>query len=61
MLPKNLTSTDSKVYVHELTLRPSGDGSVKYVSNKIISFFNDDDIKWHTPRLTKNKWSEIYE
>lgn len=51
---------DSKVYVHELTLRPSSDGSVKYISNKIISAFNDDDIKWHTTRLTKNKWSEIY-
>lgn len=51
---------DSKVYVHELTLRTSGDGSVKYISNKIISSCNDDDIKWHTPRLTKKQWSEIY-
>ncbi len=52
---------DSKVYAHEVIVRPLEDGGVHYVSNRIIPSENNKEQTWHTPRLTREKWEEIYE
>ncbi len=40
----------SKVYAHEVTIRPFADGSFQYVSNQIIPSKDNYEITWHTPR-----------
>lgn len=52
---------NSKVYAHEVVIRPLEDGGVQYVSNRIIPDADNKEATWHTPRLTKEKWEEIYE
>lgn len=44
---------DSKVYAHEVVVRPLADGGVQYVSNKIIPSEENHEITWHTPRSVK--------
>ena len=51
---------DSKVYSHEVVVRPLEDGSVQYVSNRIIPSEDNGELTWHTPRLTEEQWEEIY-
>lgn len=50
----------SNVYTHEVVVRPLGDGGVQYVSNKICSLEDNIGEAWHTPRLTEEKWKEVY-
>lgn len=51
---------DSKVYAHEVVVRPLENGGVQYVSNRIIP--SDDNYRetWHTSRLTLEEWEELY-
>ena len=51
---------DSKVYAHEVVVRPLEDGGVQYVSNRIIPSENNYRETWHTPRLTLEEWEELY-
>ena len=51
---------DSKVYAHEVVVRPLEDGGVQYVSNRIIPSEDDYRETWHTPRLTLEEWEELY-
>ena len=51
---------DSKVYAHEVVVRPLENGSVQYVSNRIIPSEDNYRETWHTPRLTAEEWEEIY-
>ena len=51
---------DSKVYVHEVVVRPLKDGGVQYVSNRIIPSEDNYRETWHTPRLTLEEWEELY-
>lgn len=51
---------DSKVYSHEVVVRTLEDGSVQYVSNRIIPSEDNGEVTWHTPRLTEEQWEEIY-
>lgn len=51
---------DSKVYSHEVIVRPLEDGGVQYVSNHIIQSDDNSEETWHTPRLTEEEWEEIY-
>ena len=51
---------DSKVYAHEVVVRPLEDGGVQYVSNQIIPSENNYEETWHTPRLTLEEWEELY-
>lgn len=53
-------SGNSKVYVHEVVIRPLEDGGVQYVSNRIITSEDNYEETWHTPRLTAEKWEELY-
>lgn len=51
---------DSKVYAHEVVVRPLENGGVQYVSNRIISSEDNYRETWHTPRLTAKEWEKIY-
>ena len=51
---------DSKVYAHEVVVRPLENGEVQYVSNRIIPSEDNWEETWHTPRLTAKEWDEIY-
>lgn len=51
----------SRVYAHEVVVRPLDDGGVQYVSNRVIPSEKNREVTWHTPRLTEEKWKEIYE
>lgn len=51
---------DSKVYAHEVVVRPLEDGGVQYVSNKIIASEDNSEETWHAPRLTLEEWEELY-
>ena len=51
---------DSKVYAHEVVVRPLEDGGVQYVSNRIIPSEDNSEETWHTPRLTLEEWEELY-
>ena len=49
---------DSKVYAHEVVVRPLENGRVQYVSNRIIPSEDNYRETWHTPRLTLEEWEE---
>lgn len=51
---------ESKVYAHEVVVRPLEDGGIQYVSNKIIPSEDNCEETWHTPRLTWEEWEDIY-
>ena len=51
---------DSKVYAHEVVVRPLEGGGVQYVSNQIIPSEDNYEETWHTPRLTLEEWEELY-
>ena len=51
---------DSDVYMHDVTVRPLSDGGFQYVSNYIVSEEENNNITWHTPRLTEDEWNDIY-
>lgn len=53
-------SGNSKVYAHEVVVRPMEDGGVQYVSNRIIPSEDNGGEIWHTPRLTAEEWEELY-
>jgi len=53
-------SGNSKVYAHEVVVRPLEDGEVQYVSNRIIPSEDNSEETWHTPRLTLEEWEELY-
>ena len=50
----------SKVFAHEVVVRPLENGGVQYVSNRIIPSEDNYRETWHTPRLTAEEWEEIY-
>lgn len=52
-------SGNSKVYAHEVVVRPFADGGVQYVSNRIIPSEDNCEETWHTPRLTAKEWEEL--
>lgn len=35
-------------------------GRFQYVSNYIVSEEENNNITWHTPRLTEDEWNDIY-
>lgn len=55
--PNEMTS---KVYAHEVVIRPLDDGGVQYVSNRIIPSDKNGEQTWNVPRLTREKWEEVY-
>ena len=53
-------SGNSKIYAHEVVVRPLEDGGVQYVSNRIIPSEDNCEETWHTPRLTAEEREELY-
>lgn len=51
---------DSKVYAHEVVVRPLEDGGVHYVSNRMIPSEDNSEETWHNPRLTAAEWEKLY-
>lgn len=51
---------DSKVYAHEVVVRPLENGGVQYVSNRILPAKDNGEATWHTPRLTEEEWEAYY-
>ncbi len=51
---------DSKVYAHEVVIRPLEDGEVQYVSNRIILSEDNYRETWHTPRLTLEEREKLF-
>ena len=51
---------NSKVFAHEVVVRPLENGGVQYVSNRIIPSEDNSEETWHTPRLTLEEWEELY-
>ena len=50
----------SKVYTHEVVIRPLDDGGVQYVSNHIMPSNDNYEQTWHVPRFTEEEWEEVY-
>lgn len=50
----------SKVYAHEVVIRPLAEGGVQYISNRVLSSEDNYEETWHTPRLTGEEWSLLY-
>ena len=50
----------SVAYSHRTVIRPLDGDCFQYVSNQIISLEDERDIWWHSNRLTKEEWIEIY-
>lgn len=51
---------NSKVYAHEVVIRPLGNGKMQYVSNRIIPNKKNYKETWHISRLTLREWEELY-
>lgn len=51
---------DSKVYTHEVVVRPLEDRGVQYISNRVIPAEDNGGETWYIPRLTEEEWKEIY-
>lgn len=50
----------SKEFSHTTVIRPFSEGGFQYVSNEIILPEGYHDIWWHSNRLTKEEWKEVY-
>lgn len=53
-------SNTSVAYSHRTVIRPLDGDCFQYVSNQMISLEDERDIWWHSNRLTKEEWLEIY-
>lgn len=51
---------DSKVYAHEVVVRPLEGKGVQYVSNRRIPSEENGRETWHVRRLTEEEWEELY-
>ncbi|MDE5776963.1 MAG: hypothetical protein K2I10_00385 [Lachnospiraceae bacterium] len=47
-------------YSHKTVIRPLNEDCFQYVTNQMISLEDEHDIWWHSNRLTKEEWLEIY-
>ena len=50
----------SKVFSHEVVVRPLENDGVQYVSNHVIPSEDNIDESWYKPRLTLAEWAEVY-
>ncbi len=53
-------SNTSVAYSHRTVIRPLDGDCFQYVSNQMISLEDESDLWWHSNRLTKEEWLEIY-
>lgn len=50
----------SAAYSHKTVIRPLAGDGFQYVSNQMITLEEEYDIWWHSDRLTRKEWLEIY-
>ena len=50
----------SMAYAHKTVIRPLEEDCFQYVSNQMMNLIDEHDIWWHSNRLTKEEWIEIY-
>lgn len=50
----------SKVFSHEVVVRPLENVGVQYVSNHVIPSEDNVEESWYKPRLTLAEWVEVY-
>lgn len=50
----------SKVFSHEVVVRPLENGGVQYISNHVIPSEDNIEESWYKPRLTLAEWAEGY-
>ena len=50
----------SMAFSHKTVIRPLEGDCFQYVSNQMIDLADEHDIWWHSNRLTKEEWVEIY-
>ena len=50
----------SMAYSHRTVIRPLNEDCFQFVSNQMISLEDDSDIWWHSDRLAKEEWLEVY-
>ena len=50
----------SAAFSHRTVIRPINEDCFQYVSNQMIFLENQRDTWWHSERLTKEEWLEIY-
>lgn len=50
----------SKVFSHEVMVRPLENDGVQYVSNHVIPSEDNIEESWYKPRLTLAEWAEVY-
>lgn len=53
-------SNTSVAYSHKTVIRLLNEGGFQLASNQIISLEDDSDIWWHSNRLSREEWLEIY-
>lgn len=50
----------SKVFSHEVVVRPLENDGAQYVSNHVIPSEDNIEESWYKPRLTLAEWAEVY-
>ncbi len=53
-------SNTSVAYSHRTVIRPLDGDCFQFISNQMTSLEDEHDIWWHSNRLTKEEWLEIY-
>lgn len=48
-------------FVHEVTVRPLGEGRCQYVSNHVVSEAEYYEPSWYVKRLADEEWEDYYE
>lgn len=51
---------NSKVFAHEVVIRPLENGRFQYVSNRVLPSGNNGEETWYTPRMTDQEWEEVF-
>ena len=51
---------NSKVFAHEVVIRPLENGRFQYVSNRVLPSGNNEEETWYTPRMTDQEWEEVF-
>lgn len=50
----------SRAFTHQVVIRPLEDGGFQYVSNRMLFWGNGHEMWWHTERLSREEWMEVY-
>ena len=57
----SMNDNESKIFRHEVVVRPMEDGRFQYVSNHVIEKNWEERPAWYRSRLTDAEWKELYQ